>query len=214
MTTADALSIEVLVDWLARFAARVARDRVELTELDTAIGDGDHGANLARGTAAVADRSEHGDTVEAEAKSIGMTLVTTVGGASGPLFGTFFLRFGVAAGPVTSLDTRAFALALRAGLDGVVERGRAERGDKTLVDALAPAVDAFEERAAAGDDLDSCASAAREAARRGRDETAPLLARKGRASYLGERSIGHVDPGAQSTTYLFDSLVEAIRDDA
>jgi dihydroxyacetone kinase-like protein len=143
-------------------------------------------------------------------KSVGMTLVTSVGGASGPLYGTFFLRFGTTAGAVTELDGAALGAALRAGLDGVVARGKAEVGDKTMLDAMAPALDAFDAEVASGADATAAASAASSAAAMGRDATEPLVARKGRASYLGERSAGHLDPGAASTAYLFEALSEAL----
>jgi dihydroxyacetone kinase-like protein len=149
-------------------------------------------------------------TVDELFKTTGMTLVSTVGGASGPLYGTFFLRFGMTAGAVTELDAVALGRALRAGLDGVVARGKAEAGDKTMFDAMAPALDAYDASVAAGGSISDAAHAAYEAARAGRDATEPLMARKGRASYLGERSVGHLDPGAASTTLLFQALDETL----
>ena len=131
-----------------------------------------------------------------------MTLVSTVGGASGPLYGTFFLRMATAAGEVDSLDGPALAKALRAGLEGVVVRGKAEPGDKTMFDALAPAIEALDAALAAGEPLAAALQAASAAAQDGRDATIPMLARKGRASYLGERSVGHQDPGATSSALL------------
>ena len=142
-------------------------------------------------------------------KSVGMTLVTSVGGASGPLYGTFFLRMGMNAGAVQELDAVAFGAALRAGLDGVVARGKAEAGDKTMYDAMAPAIDAWD--ATAGDGLAAASLAAFAAAQAGRDATIPLVARKGRASYLGERSAGHLDPGATSTALLFEALADTLK---
>jgi phosphoenolpyruvate---glycerone phosphotransferase subunit DhaL len=139
-------------------------------------------------------------------KTVAMTLVTSVGGASGPLYGTFFLRFGRAAGSARELDLAAFASGLRAGLAGIVERGKAEPGDKTMVDALQPALDAMDTVIKNGGDLDTAVTAARDAAAGGRDATVPLVARKGRASYLGERSANHMDPGAASMSLLFDAL--------
>ncbi len=141
-------------------------------------------------------------------KMVGMTLVTSVGGASGPLYGTFFLRLGMAAGPVTQCDAGTLSVALRAGLEGVVARGKAEAGDKTMFDALAPALDALDAAVASGATLADATAAANVAAAAGRDATEPLVARKGRASYLGERSAGHLDPGATSTALLFDALAE------
>nr|WP_236571147.1 dihydroxyacetone kinase subunit DhaL [Microbacterium hydrocarbonoxydans] len=200
-----------LLDWIRRFRDVIAEKREWLTELDSAIGDADHGANMARGMDAVVAKLDSGvpDTVDELLKAVGMTLVSSVGGASGPLYGTLFLRMGMAAGPVTELDGAGLGVSLRAGLDGIVARGKAEAGDKTMFDAMAPAVDAFDAALAAGGDLSAATEAAAEAAARGRDATEPLVARKGRASYLGERSAGHLDPGAASTTLLFESLAQA-----
>jgi phosphoenolpyruvate---glycerone phosphotransferase subunit DhaL len=208
----DAVSVDQLVAWLNRFAVLVAEQRNHLTELDSAIGDADHGANMDRGMSAVTAKVEAtpSATVDELFKMVGMTLVTTVGGASGPLYGTFFLRFGMTAGAVTELDGPALAAALRAGLGGVVARGKAEAGDKTMFDAMSPALDAFDASLAAGNRIADAAAAALAAAAVGRDATEPLVARKGRASYLGERSIGHIDPGATSTTLLFEALSETL----
>jgi phosphoenolpyruvate---glycerone phosphotransferase subunit DhaL len=208
----DAVSVDQLVAWLNRFAVLVAEQRNHLTELDSAIGDADHGANMDRGMSAVTAKVEvtPSATVDELFKMVGMTLVTTVGGASGPLYGTFFLRFGMTAGAVTELDGPALAAALRAGLGGVVARGKAEAGDKTMFDAMSPALDAFDASLAAGNRIAAAAAAALAAAAVGRDATEPLVARKGRASYLGERSIGHIDPGATSTTLLFEALSETL----
>ena len=206
-----ALDTGGLTDWIRRFRDVIAEKRDWLTELDSAIGDADHGANMARGMDAVVAKLDAGvpDTVDELLKTVGMTLVSSVGGASGPLYGTLFLRMGMAAGPVTELDAAALAASLRAGLDGIVARGKAEAGDKTMFDAMAPAVDAFDASIARGTALGSATAAAAEAAARGRDATEPLVARKGRASYLGERSAGHIDPGAASTTLLFETLAQA-----
>ncbi len=202
----------VLADWVSRFGAAVAEKRDWLTELDSAIGDADHGANMARGMSAVGEKLAAGTpaTVDELLKTVGMTLVSSVGGASGPLYGTFFLRTGMAAGAVSELDGPALAAALRAGLEGIVARGKAEAGDKTMFDAMAPAVDAFDAALAADSSVANAARAAAEAAAAGRDATLPLVARKGRASYLGERSAGHLDPGAASTAILFDTLADAL----
>lgn len=202
----------VLADWVSRFGAAVAEKRDWLTELDSAIGDADHGANMARGMSAVGERLAAGTpaTVDELLKTVGMTLVSSVGGASGPLYGTVFLRMGMAAGAVSELDGPALAAALRAGLEGIVARGKAEAGDKTMFDAMAPAVDAFDAALAADSSVADAARAAAEAAAAGRDATLPLVARKGRASYLGERSAGHLDPGAASTAILFDTLADAL----
>ena len=190
--------------WVREFAAQVSVNRDYLTELDSAIGDADHGANMDRGmTAAVAALDElQPETAGALFTKVGMTLVSTVGGASGPLFGTFFLRLGSSLGDTTSATPEQFAAALRAGLDGVVARGKAEAGDKTMYDALAPATDALDAALAAGADLPVALESAADAAAAGRDATTPMLARKGRASYLGERSVGHQDPGATTVALL------------
>ncbi|MEO8262064.1 MAG: dihydroxyacetone kinase subunit DhaL [Pseudolysinimonas sp.] len=205
--------LEQLVAWLSRFTELVTENRAYLTELDSAIGDADHGANMARGMTAVMEKLGDGATPAAADdlfKSVGMTLVTSVGGASGPLYGTFFLRMGMTAGPVAALDAGALGVALRAGLEGVVTRGKAEAGDKTMFDAMAPALDAYDAAIAAGGSIPDATAAAFAAAETGRDATEPLVARKGRASYLGERSAGHLDPGATSTALLFQALAETL----
>jgi dihydroxyacetone kinase-like protein len=202
------ITIDQLTGWLRRFHQLVIKNQAELTELDSAIGDADHGINMARGMAEVIDKldGEQPARVNDLFKTVAMTLVMSVGGASGPLYGTFFLRFGGAVGSVTELDTAALATALHAGRAGVVERGKAELGDKTMIDALSPALDAMEAVIKTGGDLAAAVTAARDAAADGRDATVPMVARKGRASYLGERSAGHMDPGAASITLLFDAL--------
>ncbi|WP_350352890.1 dihydroxyacetone kinase subunit DhaL [Microbacterium sp. A8/3-1] len=207
-----AVGTDTLVDWISGFRDAVTEKREWLTELDSAIGDADHGANIARGMSAVGEKLAAGTpaTVDELLKTVGMTLVSSVGGASGPLYGTFFLRMGMTAGAVTELDAAGLASALRAGLEGIVARGKAEAGDKTMFDAMAPAVDALDAAIAEGADLSTAARRAADAAAAGRDATEPLVARKGRASYLGERSAGHLDPGAASTAILFDTLATAI----
>lgn len=208
---AGTIGMDALADWLVRFRDAVTAKRDWLTELDSAIGDADHGANMTRGMDAVVAKLDPAPvTVDELLKTAGMTLVGSVGGASGPLYGTFFLRMGMTAGAVTELDAPGLAAALRAGLEGIVARGKAEAGDKTLFDAMAPAVDALDARIGEGADLADAARAAAEAAAEGRDATLPLVARKGRASYLGERSAGHLDPGAASTVLLFETLADAV----
>ncbi|MFB4348954.1 dihydroxyacetone kinase subunit DhaL [Microbacterium sp. CR_7] len=209
---AETISTATVVDWITRFRDAVTEKRDWLTELDSAIGDADHGANMTRGMAAVVEKlgSASPATMDELLKSVGMTLVSSVGGASGPLYGTLFLRMGMTAGAVTELDAAALAAALRAGLDGIVARGKAEAGDKTLFDAMAPAVDAVEAGVERGAGLADATRAAAKAAAVGRDSTTPLVARKGRASYLGERSAGHLDPGAASVTLLFETLADAV----
>jgi dihydroxyacetone kinase-like protein len=206
MSTVDAAA---LTAWVREFARLAHEQRDALTRLDAAIGDADHGANLDRGlTAAVAAlEAQPADDPAAVLKTVATTLIKTVGGASGPLYGTFFLR---AASALDGDDGRALATAVRAGYDGVVARGKAERGDKTMLDALGPACDALDEAVAAGGSLDDALRAAAAAAAAGRDATEPLVARKGRASYLGERSAGHVDPGAASATLLVQAAATAL----
>ena len=210
--TNSTVSLDQLTAWLARFEALVTEQRAYLTELDSAIGDADHGANMARGMTAVIEKigAAHAGAVDELFKAVGMTLVTSVGGASGPLYGTFFLRFGMDAGAAKTLDGAALGTALRAGLEGVVARGKAEIGDKTMFDAMSPALDAYDAAIAAGSDVAAATQSAFVAAQVGRDATLDLVARKGRASYLGERSAGHLDPGATSTTLLFEALAAAL----
>ncbi|HJQ01456.1 MAG TPA: dihydroxyacetone kinase subunit DhaL [Jatrophihabitans sp.] len=201
------ITLEELKSWLQEFARLVAEQRAELSELDAAIGDGDHGTNMDRGMQAVVTGMS-GETIGDLVKQAGMTLVSTVGGASGPLYGTFFLRFATSAGAVGELDASQFAAAMRAGLEGIVARGKAEPGDKTMFDALAPAVQTLE--AGVVNDLAGTLAAAADAADKGRDATIEMLARKGRASYLGERSIGHQDPGATSAALLVHAAASAL----
>jgi len=209
---ADHATTAVLDSWVRRFAVLVSENRNYLTELDAAIGDADHGSNLDRGmTAAVAALDELGPTSAGPLFSkVGMTLVSTVGGASGPLFGTLFLRMGTSLGDIDAASPEQLAAALRAGLDGVVARGKAQPGDKTMYDALAPAVDALDKAVGEGTGLGEGVTRARDAAIEGRDATIPMLARKGRASYLGERSVGHQDPGATSVALLLQAAVDTL----
>ena len=208
LTLTESVTTAVLERWVRSFAALVAENRDYLTELDAAIGDADHGANMDRGmSAAVAALDDNPPaTAGALLSKVGITLVSTVGGASGPLFGTLFMRMGASLGDADEVSAADFAAALRAGLGGVVDRGKAGAGDKTMYDALAPAVDALD--AALADDvpLEAALNAAGAAAATGRDATTPMLARKGRASYLGERSVGHQDPGATTVSLLLDAL--------
>jgi phosphoenolpyruvate---glycerone phosphotransferase subunit DhaL len=211
---AGQVDVTALTRWLHEFAARVAADKDLLTQLDSAIGDADHGTNMDRGlTAAVAAvDAERPATAAALFRRVGMTLVSTVGGASGPLYGTLFLRMASTAGDVGALDSAQLAAMLRAGVDGVLARGKAEPGDKTMVDALLPAVEALDAALAAGSSVGAALAAATRAAEQGRDATTPMLARKGRASYLGERSIGHQDPGATSAALLVAAASTATSD--
>ena len=201
---ADTVDVAALDKWIREFARLIADHKEMLTELDSAIGDADHGINMHRGMSAVVT------TLESESpgrpselfKRTGMTLVSTVGGASGPLYGTAFLRMSATVGDAEELDGNDLAKMLRAALDGVVQRGKASPGDKTMLDALGPAVEALESAVGDGQPLAEALDAAVRAAEEGRAKTIPMVARKGRASYLGERSAGHQDPGATSVTLL------------
>lgn len=204
---------ERVAEVLRASGATVAEHKAELIDLDRAIGDADHGENLDRGFAAVLAALEAGvpETPGAVLKVAATTLISKVGGAAGPLYGTAFLRAATTLADVSELDSASIAAGLRAAMDGVVARGKAEVGDATMVDALAPAAEAAERVHADGGDPVAVLTAAADAAKEGADSTAPLTARKGRASYLGERSVGHVDPGATSTALLLRSFAEAVR---
>jgi phosphoenolpyruvate---glycerone phosphotransferase subunit DhaL len=206
---ADEVDGAGLTAWIGEFARLVREQRDELTRLDAAIGDADHGANLDRGLTAAMSALEAEAPTEPAAvlKTVATTLIRTVGGASGPLYGTFFLR---ASGALGGGDGAAFAAALRAGLDGVAARGKAVPGDKTMLDALGPACDALEQALAGGQSLAEGLHVAAKEAARGRDATVPMVARKGRASYLGERSAGHQDPGATSAALLVEAAATTL----
>jgi dihydroxyacetone kinase-like protein len=198
--------------WLEGAAASVREQREYLTQLDAAIGDADHGTNMDRGFAAVVERLGDGDELPPGKllTTAGSTLVSTVGGASGPLWGTALRRAGRALGDAEEFDAPELADALDAALEGVVELGAAQEGDKTMVDALAPAVHAFRAELDGGGTVTSAVAAARAAAEEGMRATVPMQASKGRASYLGERSIGHQDPGATSTALILAALERAL----
>jgi dihydroxyacetone kinase-like protein len=207
----DTVSMAGLDRWVRTFAELVAEHKDTLSDLDAAIGDGDHGANMDRGMQAALAALDESPPATAQAlfSKLGMTVVSTVGGASGPLFGTMFLRMAAALGENTDISLAQLASGLRAGLDGVVARGKAEPGDKTMLDALAPAVAALEAAAAESTGTAEALRLAVSAAERGRDATIPLRARKGRASYLGERSVGHQDPGATTAALLLTAALRA-----
>ena len=196
------------LDWMNRFAGEMSEHRQELVALDTAIGDGDHGTNMNRGMTKALEKLDASPQADAGAvlKTVAMALVSSVGGAAGPLYGTLFLQMGNALAGQPEVDLSAWTAAWQKGLEGVQARGKAVAQDKTMVDALIPAVEALE----AASDLDGGLRAAAQAAEEGMKATTPLVARKGRASYLGERSAGHQDPGATSTYYLFKSAAEAL----
>jgi dihydroxyacetone kinase-like protein len=200
--------------WLDEAAAQIHRNRDFLTQLDAAIGDADHGVNMDRGFSAARDGLVVGvrTTPGALLDQAGATLVLRVGGAAGPLFGTALRRAADALGEAEILDGDTLLRAMRAGLDGIQRLGAAVEGDKTIVDAYAPAMLAFERGLRGGRDVSSAAVKASAAADAGARATVPMQARKGRASYLGPRSIGHQDPGATSTALLFAALAHAAAD--
>jgi len=208
---AQSLDTAWAVDWLRRSAAVVAENRVMLIELDREIGDGDHGENLDRGFSAIVAKLalEEPATPGAAFKMAAMTLMSKVGGAAGPLYGTAFLRAATAVGENAELDSTLVAAALAAARDGVVARGKAEVGEKTMIDAWTPAVDAATAAAADGRSPAEVLDAAATAAQAGAESTDPLIARKGRASYLGERAIGHRDPGAASSALILRTAADA-----
>jgi dihydroxyacetone kinase-like protein len=203
-----AITRDQTLDWMNRFAASMSEHRAELVALDTAIGDGDHGTNMNRGMTKAVEKLGAAEQADPGAvlKTVAMALVSSVGGAAGPLYGTLFLQMGGAVAGQDEVDLPTYAAAWRKGLEGVQARGKAVAGDKTMVDALIPAVEALE----SASDLDTGLQAAVQAAEEGMKATTPLVARKGRASYLGERSKDHQDPGATSTYYLFKSAAEAL----
>jgi dihydroxyacetone kinase-like protein len=192
--------------WIGDYATTIGEHRAELVRLDTAIGDGDHGTNMDRGMRAAVEKLDatDGDDIGALLKTVGMALVSKVGGAAGPLYGTLFLQMGIATTGKAELDLAGWTAALEAGVKGVQARGKAELGDKTMIDALVPAVDALKSGSELGDALRASADAAEE----GMKATIPLEARRGRASYLGPRSVGHQDPGATSSHLLLRSAAE------
>ncbi|BCT74485.1 dihydroxyacetone kinase subunit L [Sinomonas cyclohexanicum] len=198
--------------WLRESARVIGEHREELIDLDRAIGDGDHGENMDRGFKAIVAKLDEAspDSVAAALKMAAMMLMSKVGGAAGPLYGTAYLRASTAVGDAEALDGAVVAAMLAAARDGIVARGKAQSGDKTMVDAWTPAVEAA---GSAGDGLAALEAAAR-AAEAGAEATKPLVARKGRASYLGERSAGHVDPGAVSTALILRAAVTAAASEA
>jgi phosphoenolpyruvate---glycerone phosphotransferase subunit DhaL len=213
MASVTAVQAKTVVSWMDGLAEDISAQADHLTQLDAAIGDGDHGINMKRGMAAVtAALGEQDDGVAPGRLLIvaGKTLVSKVGGASGPLWGSFFRGAGRALGDDAEPDGAALAEALAAGVKAVQDLGAAEPGDKTMVDALLPAVDALRSALGGGASLGEAATAGAEAAAEGAKSTVPLQARKGRASYLGERSVGHEDPGAASTVLVMGALARAV----
>ena len=212
--TTNSLGAETVLQWLQICAESFKCHQDELTQLDAAIGDADHGANMARGFTAV-----HGKLAGLRDKDIGaifktvaMTLISTVGGASGPLYGTFFLQAVAGANGKRALTQDELVCVFSAGLQGLMNRGKAVVGEKTMVDALAPALEAL--KSVGDDSLPAALNRAVAAAKKGADSTVPLVAKKGRASYLGERSAGHLDPGAASSVLLLEALQQAVQSSA
>jgi dihydroxyacetone kinase-like protein len=206
------VSRDQIVQWLEKVYAVLQENKEYLTKLDAAIGDADHGTNMSRGFTkvmeklpAVADKD-----IGSILKTVGMTLISSVGGASGPLYGTFFTRSGMTMAAREELNDEELVNLLQSGVDGIVQRGRAQPGDKTMIDAWLPALDRLKASLAEGKDTVTAMREAVEAARQGMEATVPLQARKGRASYLGERSIGHQDPGATSTYLILKALWETL----
>lgn len=191
-------------------AKKIEAEKDYLTQLDNEIGDGDHGINLARGFEAVEKKlpSLAGGDIGALLKGVGMQPVSTVGGASGPLYGTAFMKAGMACKGLTELDGPAFVKAMEAAVDGIKMRGKATEGEKTMLDALCPALKVMQDEVAAGKSLKEALQDAAAAAEKGVEYTKTIIATKGRASYLGERSLGHQDPGATSSLYLLQVLAE------
>jgi phosphoenolpyruvate---glycerone phosphotransferase subunit DhaL len=206
------ISSNQILLWIERYAALIAEQKDYLTQLDSAIGDADHGANMDRGFQAVlAKKAElQNSDIGALLKGVAMTLISKVGGASGALYGTFFLQASTTAQGKTELSASEFGSVLDKGLGGIVSRGKAAIGDKTMVDAFQPAVNAYRKSVESGKTLEQALSDAVSAAEEGLKSTVPLIARKGRASYLGERSAGHPDPGATSTLLLFRAAAETV----
>jgi dihydroxyacetone kinase-like protein len=202
-------------DWIKTYSAAIAENREHLTALDSPIGDADHGTNMDRGMRKAVERLDglDGDDIGAALKAVGMALVSSVGGAAGPLYGTFFIEMGGTTAGKDELGLADWAEAVKAGVHGVQTRGKAEAGDKTMVDALVPAADALGEAADESADLAQALRQAADAAEEGMKATIELVARKGRASYLGPRSAGHQDPGATSSYLLLKSAADVFGTD-
>ena len=203
-----------IINWIHNFTAVIAENKDYLTELDAAIGDADHGINMNRGFQKVSEKlpTVIDRDIGTILKTVSMTLISTVGGASGPLYGTFFLKASAVAAHKEELTPEELVKSLQAGLQGVIQRGKAQLEDKTMIDALAPAIDAFQQSLANNDSVVSGLQKAVNAAEEGMKKTIPLIARKGRASYLGERSIGHQDPGATSSYLMLTTLLRAVQE--
>jgi dihydroxyacetone kinase-like protein len=205
------ISRNAIIAWLTLYADAIAANKDYLTQLDAAIGDADHGINMDRGFQAVLARlpALAGQDIGATLKAVGMTLVSTVGGASGPLYGTLFLQMAAATAGKSELTLADWAGALEAGVEGVIRRGKASPGDKTMIDSLVPALNALKAAAAEGESTAVALRRSEQAGGQGMLDTIPLIARRGRASYLGERSAGHQDPGATSAHLLLAAAADA-----
>jgi dihydroxyacetone kinase-like protein len=206
---------EQIVNWLEHTAAVLEQNKDYLTQLDSAIGDADHGVNMSRGFKKVLEKLPDvaGTDIGNILKTTGMALVSSVGGASGPLYGTFFLRSGAALVAKEQLNHDELLKLFQSGVEGIVQRGRPQVGDKTMFDAWSPALKAMQQALADGSDTLAALRSAVAAAEQGMRDTIPLIAKKGRASYLGERSIGHQDPGATSSYLILKSLLETLEGD-
>jgi dihydroxyacetone kinase-like protein len=204
------ITAEQVHAWLHRTAELMSEHKDLLTALDAAIGDADHGINMERGFKKVISQIKTDQDIPTLFKTAAMALISSVGGAGGPLYGTFFLKGAAAAAGKSALDTAALYAVFADGLAGVVQRGQAQPGDKTMVDALGPAVDELHGQAQAGTEPPEAVTAALQAAEAGLKATIPLQARKGRASYLGQRSIGHQDPGATSSCLVLQALSDVL----
>jgi dihydroxyacetone kinase-like protein len=204
------ITLRQIIDWLQKLAAVYTEQKDFLSKLDSDIGDGDHGVNMARGFNAVtgAIGSASPADIGAAFKTVSMSLIKTVGGASGPLYGTFFLRASTELAGQEEADLDAWTSALEKGVQGIEQLGKAQKGDKTMIDAWLPALEAL--KGCGGREVKDALKAAADAAEEGMKATIPLQARKGRASYLGERSIGHQDPGATSTFLLLQAAAETL----
>ena len=205
-----------VVQWLEHTAAILNDNKDELTQLDSPIGDADHGINMSRGFKAVLGKlpSVADKDIGNILKTTGMALISSVGGASGPLYGTFFIRSGAASISKEELNTEDLLQLFFDGVDGIVQRGRPQLGDKTMFDAWAPALEAMQAAFVNGDDVITALRSTVTAAEQGMKNTIPLQAKKGRASYLGERSIGHQDPGATSSYLILKALLETLEHDS
>jgi len=204
---------EQVVRWLEAVAAVLEENKAYLTQLDSAIGDADHGTNMDRGFKKVMEKlpTVKDKDIGNILKTVGMTLISSVGGASGPLYGTFFMNGGMAADAKEELSDTDLVNVLQRAVDGIIQRGRAQPGDKTMVDALGPALATLKSSVEAGAGVAQALADAVAAAEQGMKDTTPMQARKGRASYLGERSIGHQDPGATSSYLILNALLETLK---